>query len=123
VTVLEAREICSGATGRNGGRINCTAVQDFDKYRKIFGLQSAIRIVRFELAHLEAIKTLVTSLGPQALRASEVREVDAIAVVFKLEAVEELKVLLKNFEDHFPDLKGRWTVVGQEELGAVRDTI
>jgi len=51
LSVLEARGICSGATGRNGGRIYCTAFQDYDKYSKLFGKEAAKDIVLFELAH------------------------------------------------------------------------
>ncbi|KAK5203324.1 hypothetical protein LTR41_010967 [Exophiala xenobiotica] len=115
VAVLDAREICSGDTGRNGGRIDCTAVQDFGKYRRLFGRESAIRIVRFELVHLQAVKSLVESLDREILRESELREVDAITTIFEDVKVLDFKKMLRDFEDTFPDLKGPWGMIGRDE--------
>ncbi|KAK5060203.1 hypothetical protein LTR84_010088 [Exophiala bonariae] len=116
VTVLDAREICSGATGRNGGRINCTAVQDFDKYTKLFGREMAARIVRFELAHYQSIKEVVESVGPELVSKSELRWINAVYAVFEDSEVAELRYMLRSFENAFPDLQGRWKVIGKEEV-------
>ncbi|KPM43953.1 hypothetical protein AK830_g2609 [Neonectria ditissima] len=114
VSVLEAREVCSGATGRNGGRINCVAVLDFDKYTQLFGVETAKRIVRFELAHLDDVLGAAKELGPELFAKSEVRRVDTIAAVFDDEKLEQLKTMLANFEAAFPDLPGQWLVIGEE---------
>jgi glycine/D-amino acid oxidase-like deaminating enzyme len=121
VTVLDAREICSGATGRNGGRINCTAVQDFDRYSSLFGAESAKRIVEFELAHLDAIFSLVNSLGPECLRKSQLRHVDAITALFDYKAVQSMRAKLTRFEAAIPELRGRWKVIDEEEVSQVSD--
>lgn len=123
VAVLDAREICSGATGRNGGRVNCTAVQDFDKYSKLFGRETAARIVRFELAHYQSIKDIVESIGPDLVSKSELRGIGAVYAVFEDGKVADLRHMLRVFEDVFPDLKGRWKVVGQDEVALVRAII
>lgn len=120
ITVLDAREICSGATGRNGGRINCTAVQDFDKYSKIFGRETAARIVRFELAHYQSIKDVVERVGPDLVSKSELRWINAVYTVFEDDKVVKLRTMLKSFEDALPDLQGRWKVVGKDEVTSVR---
>ena len=119
ITVLDAREICSGATGRNGGRVNCTAVQDYAKYSTLLGPENAKRIVRFELAHLDAIFEAVDSLGPEVVRKSELRRVEAIAALFEDEAVDSMRNMLFRFEAAFPDMVGRWKVLGQEETARV----
>ena len=116
ISVLDAREICSGATGRNGGRINCTAVQDYDKYRKIFRDEVAKHIVRFELAHLDAILAFAEEQGPEILKKSEVRRVPAVAAVFEDSKLAELQNMLNNFEHAFPDLKGNWEIIGRREV-------
>ena len=122
VTVLEAREICSGATGRNGGRVNCTAVQDFDKYSRIFGVDSARRIVRFELAHYDEIVQAARGLGPELFDDSEVRRVETVACVFNDEKLAELKAMLARFEAAVPEMAGRWKMV-ESEAHEVSDDI
>ncbi|KAF9891231.1 hypothetical protein FE257_004795 [Aspergillus nanangensis] len=108
VTILEAREVCSGATGRNGGRINCVAVLDYAKYCDYFGPTMAEAIVRFELAHYDAIMAVAQELGAEVLDRSEIRPVETVAAVFREEDLQRLKVQLGRFEDAFPDWKGKW---------------
>lgn len=120
VTVLDAREICSGATGRNGGRINTAAIQDYAKYRSLYDRETAVEIVRFELAHLEAIRSVVTEIGPELLAEAEIRTVDAIATAFSSEKLLELREMLREFEEAFPDLKGLWRIAEREEVIEVR---
>lgn len=120
VAVVDARGICSGATGRNGGRINCTAVHDFDKYSKIFGRDAAIRIVRFELAHYQAIRAVVERVGPHLVDQSEIRWINAVNAVFDDGQVNELRRMLKSFEEALPDLRGRWKVIGKHQTMQVR---
>ncbi|KAL6244773.1 hypothetical protein RBB50_008301 [Rhinocladiella similis] len=111
-----AREICSGATGRNGGRINTPAIQDYARLRRLYDHETAVRIVRFELAHFDVIRSIVTEVGPELLDKAEIRSVDAIAIAFSDEKVVELKQMLQEFESGFPDLKGLWRVADQEEV-------
>jgi glycine/D-amino acid oxidase-like deaminating enzyme len=116
VTVVEARGVCSGATGRNGGRINATAVQDFSKYTKIFGREHAMQIVRFELAHYQQILDLVKSVGPELEEKSEIRWIDALLAVFEDDQLNELRRMLALFETFFPDLRSKWRIVEKQEV-------
>lgn len=116
ITVLEARGVCSGATGRNGGRINATAVQDFDKYSKIFGRDHAIEIVRFELAHYQQISDLVRWTGPELDEKAEVRWIDALLAVFEDDQLKDLRRMLSSFEASFPDLRGWWKIVEKQQV-------
>ena len=122
MTLLEAREVCSGATGRNGGRVNCTAVQDFDKYSRLFGVESARKIVRFELAHYDEIVQAARGLGPELFDNSEVRQVETVACVFSNEKLVELKAMLARFEAAVPEMAGRWKMV-ESEAQEVSDDI
>lgn len=114
ITVLEARQVCSGATGRNGGRINCLAVFDFDKYTRLFGVEAAAKIVRFELAHHDEIYKVARELGDEGFERSEVRKVEAVLSVFSEEKLEEVRGMLGRLEAALPELKGRWRVVGED---------
>lgn len=119
ITILEAREVCSGATGRNGGRINCVAVHDFHKFSQMYGVDIAKQIVRFELAHYDELMEAARSLGGKAFHRTEVREVETVAAVFNTKKLEELRDMLGSFEAAFPDLVGRWRIV-EEEAREVR---
>lgn len=75
VVVLEARQICSGATGRNGGHIKASPQELFGRIRKKMSTDRAAALVRFQLRHLE---TLVELCRAENIDAAECREVETI---------------------------------------------
>jgi hypothetical protein len=100
VVVLEARQLCSGATARNGGHIKCAPHEEFARLRKTLGEEKAKKVVRMQMRHLEVLK----GVGEE-LPCGEVREVETVDVcldegVFeKLKrSAEELKAWMPEFE-------------------------
>ncbi|KAM0433541.1 hypothetical protein ACHAPT_004421 [Fusarium lateritium] len=61
VVLLEARKVCSGATGRNGGHVKPGTYSDIPKFTRLFGLAAAAELAAFEAAHVYAVKDLVES--------------------------------------------------------------
>jgi len=59
ITMLEAREACSGATGRNGGHLNADMYVSYTDYSKKYGSQTTEEMIEFEVKHLEEIDKLV----------------------------------------------------------------
>ncbi|KAK6063996.1 FAD dependent oxidoreductase [Seiridium cupressi] len=59
VTVLEAREACSGATGRNGGHLRPDVFLDLVERSETDGLDVANEIALFEVANADAVAKLV----------------------------------------------------------------
>ncbi|RDW72918.1 FAD dependent oxidoreductase superfamily protein-2 [Coleophoma cylindrospora] len=57
IAIFEARQICSGATGRNGGHLR-PSVSDENVIQQ-HGLEAAAEVALFEMAHVQAIKDLV----------------------------------------------------------------
>lgn len=57
VTVLEARSVCSGATGRNGGHLRPRMYGS--GYIERCGVEGGRELAEFEVAHLQAIKELI----------------------------------------------------------------
>ncbi|UKZ68328.1 uncharacterized protein TrAtP1_009367 [Trichoderma atroviride] len=75
VVVLEARQLCSGATARNGGHIKCAPHEEFARLRSTLGEDKASKVVRMEMRHLEVLK----GVGEEVM-GGEVREVETVDV-------------------------------------------
>ena len=59
VVILEARQACSGATGRNGGHLKPDVYFNVPKYIKRFGVKAAVEVADFEAKQVLAVKELV----------------------------------------------------------------
>ncbi|KAK2059741.1 FAD dependent oxidoreductase [Colletotrichum caudatum] len=59
VTILEAREACSGATARNGGHVRPDLFAGLPSRIKKFGQKAADEVALFELANFHAVRDLV----------------------------------------------------------------
>ncbi|KAH8673246.1 FAD dependent oxidoreductase-domain-containing protein [Ilyonectria robusta] len=61
IVLLEARNLCSGATGRNGGHVKPDTYYNVPKYTKLYGTAAAAELAAFEASHVLAVKGLVES--------------------------------------------------------------
>ncbi|KAK8169341.1 FAD dependent oxidoreductase-domain-containing protein [Phyllosticta citrichinensis] len=59
ICILEAREACSGATGRNGGHLKPDVYFQVPKYTVLFGAKAANEVAAFESSQVYAVKELV----------------------------------------------------------------
>ncbi|KAH6639921.1 FAD dependent oxidoreductase [Truncatella angustata] len=59
VTLLEAREACSGATGRNGGHLRPDIFLQVLDHIQLYGTDVANEVAQFEVANAKAIKDLI----------------------------------------------------------------
>jgi hypothetical protein len=59
ILILDARQICSGATGRNGGHVKPDLYFNVSKYTSMFGASAAAEVAAFEAANVYAVKGLV----------------------------------------------------------------
>ena len=59
IAFLEARSVCSGATGRKGGHLRPDLYEQIPKYIERYGVDSGVQWAEFELAHMEAIAKLI----------------------------------------------------------------
>ncbi|KAF4776077.1 FAD dependent oxidoreductase superfamily protein [Colletotrichum scovillei] len=63
IIILEARKVCSGASGRNGGHVKPDTYFQVPKYTKLFGPEQAAKLAAFEASNVYAVKELVESEG------------------------------------------------------------
>lgn len=59
ITILEARGLCSGATGRNGGHLRPDLYGQIPTYIRREGKAAAVELAEFEIAHVRAFKKFV----------------------------------------------------------------
>ncbi|GMF74482.1 unnamed protein product [Aspergillus oryzae] len=59
ITILEARGVCSGATGRNGGHLRPDFYGHIPTYIDRAGARAGAEIAEFEIAHLPALKKVI----------------------------------------------------------------
>ncbi|RDW68474.1 hypothetical protein BP5796_09131 [Coleophoma crateriformis] len=61
--MLEARDICGGATGRNGGQLRPHAYSRYPTWSSRFGADGAHALIKHEMAHLPAFRELLSEEG------------------------------------------------------------
>jgi len=59
VAILEARGVCSGASGRNGGHLRPDMYGHIPTHMARGGIEAGLEIAEFEIAHLAAVKKLI----------------------------------------------------------------
>lgn len=73
IVVLEARNFCSGATGRNGGHVKCSAYVEYAGLKTRFGAEHAKKLLSFQRRHLAVMLDFVQL--NEDLKVSEAREI------------------------------------------------
>ncbi|KAG9902987.1 FAD dependent oxidoreductase, partial [Aureobasidium melanogenum] len=135
ILMLEARQACSGATGRNGGHTKAASYRSFLEHEAEHGLEDAIKIARLEYANIRETHALARYLsidcastpcdtvdiiydagalaqGKKAIaRMQETMGPDDPAAKYKILSVEEAKV-----KYHTPDALGAFVY----EAGSIK---
>ncbi|PYI30069.1 nucleotide-binding domain-containing protein [Aspergillus indologenus CBS 114.80] len=112
VTLFEARTICSGATGRNGGQLAINAAENYVRMKMAVGAEMAGKIIRFNIKTLEAMREI-------AQRFAHAQDPELTDVV-KLRAFKDGASFgavcegIKELERDHPSLKGVYTVLDAE---------
>ncbi|KAL3465853.1 FAD dependent oxidoreductase-domain-containing protein [Aspergillus heterothallicus] len=63
ITILEARQVCSGATGRNGGHLRPDLYGNIPKYIERYGVEAGAEVANFEISHIPALKKVIAEEG------------------------------------------------------------
>ncbi|PSN61192.1 hypothetical protein BS50DRAFT_681014 [Corynespora cassiicola Philippines] len=115
IAMLDAREACSGATGRNGGHIRPSSYAEYANAKEVVSREEAEKITRLRSAHVQALIEAAGELGEEGRVAAEARVVDSVDAFFEEEgwrvAVGQLEVLRREV----PDLGAEFGVFEGEE--------
>jgi hypothetical protein len=101
IVLLEARELCSGATGRNGGHIKATPYHLYPDYKARLGAAQARKLCEFQMRHLPALLEVARR---EELDGAEVREVETMDVYTDDDMWRKAQGMLKELRNDFPKL-------------------
>ncbi|KAK3387307.1 FAD dependent oxidoreductase-domain-containing protein [Podospora didyma] len=121
VVVCEARTLCSGATGRNGGHIKASPHEVFSRHRKLMQPERAAALSRFQLRHLE---TLVSLCDAEKIHVAECREVETVDLFLDEETFDQAVKEAKETSKWIPEFKTSvWTSSAAQWKFAVNDQV
>ncbi|KAI0007983.1 FAD dependent oxidoreductase [Xylariaceae sp. FL0662B] len=121
VAVLDARSLCSGATGRNGGHVKSSPHELFARLRGPLGVERAAALTRFQLAHVGALTALCAAEGWCVAECREVETVD-----FYLDEADRERAFaqVRELARFVPELEVRmWDAVEAQKNFGVNDYI
>lgn len=119
VVMLEARDICSGATGRNGGHI-LEKADDYADLEDSLGEDAARKIMRFRLAHLPEILQTAEEIG--LTDSAQVRKVRFMSAYFSDKSWEAALERLLRFKLGMPEESAEWVAHGGDSVPEVCPT-
>jgi FAD dependent oxidoreductase len=122
VIMLEARQVCSGATGRNGGHIKACPYTDFQQMKRRFGLERARAIINFWVKHLEVLTNLAMTEGVNA----ECREVETVDLFFHHDVFDEAREAVQSLANDMPDLAAKvhsWGATEARKVSRLRNPL
>lgn len=102
VTVLEARTLCSGASGRNGGGLATFAPYIFPTMFAQYGEEKAVEVVRFMYHTLDKMHEIGNS-SEEMKKASEIRRTRDVTGFRDEETFEEMKASFLLMEKMIPE--------------------
>ncbi|KAK5997708.1 putative oxidoreductase OrdL-like protein [Cladobotryum mycophilum] len=119
IVVLEARQLCSGATARNGGHIKLTAHSEYARLRRAFGASKAKKMVKMQLSNLEIMSEVGRHI-PQG----EVRRVETVDFFINEEEFEDAKGDVEVLREEIPGVGIEvWDGKGAKEKFGVNDHV
>jgi glycine/D-amino acid oxidase-like deaminating enzyme len=120
VVILEARDVCSGATGRNGGHILDTG-EEFADLEALHGVDAAKTIMKFRLAHLGEMLRVAEEYG--LTEHSQARKVQFLSVHFHEEGWRDTKHCIERLKECLPEETREWELLEGEDIPSVSNTI
>ncbi|KAJ8118475.1 hypothetical protein OPT61_g564 [Boeremia exigua] len=115
IAMVEARQACSGATGRNAGHIR-PLPWDYVVDKSIIGAADAARIARLKARHYsEYAKAAEEDLDAAGRDSAEVRAMDSIDAWFTEDSFNEIAQKLEVVKQELPDIGKEWTIISGAE--------
>lgn len=117
ITVLEACDLCSGATGRNGGQLAINAAENYEEMKATVGSEMAGKIVHFTLRNMKCVPDLLRTYN---ISEADYNDVEKLRLFQDEETSDNAKRGLALLESEHPSLRGLYKVVDSETCVKVR---
>ncbi|KAJ5548268.1 hypothetical protein N7513_005502 [Penicillium frequentans] len=114
VTVLEARTLCSGATGRNGGQMAANVGEEYMHLAETHGPEMAGKIVSFTFQNLQRMQELIKEYD--AVESSEMQQLQKLRAFLTEDTFRDFKLSITRLESDHPSWKGLYTILDKETL-------
>ncbi|KAL4915095.1 FAD dependent oxidoreductase [Aspergillus aurantiobrunneus] len=106
IVLVEARDLCSGATGRNGGHCKVMSPGVWFERQEAYGTAEALSVMRFEHSHLDEMAECVKENGIQC----DLRLHEGVDVYHDEHTFGRALRALDDMRRYAPDLAARYTV-------------
>ncbi|KAF2688143.1 FAD dependent oxidoreductase-like protein [Lentithecium fluviatile CBS 122367] len=104
IVMLEAREICGGATGRNGGHTKAASYRTYLQHKEELGEEEALKIARLEYANIVETHRLARELGIQC----ENEMCNTVDLIYDQETFEKGKAAIEELRADATDEEKEW---------------
>lgn len=111
IVIVEARDLCSGATGRNGGHIKVMSPGVWYDRVEEYGLQEAIRVMEYEHSHLREMVDCIQRNGIEC----DLRQLEGLDVYHDKRIFNRAVRAIEDMRKHVPALAARYTVYTTDE--------
>ncbi|CEI61366.1 hypothetical protein FVEN_g5920 [Fusarium venenatum] len=116
VTVLEARTLVSGATGRNGGHLVTAAGHTFGPLAKQHGIEAAKQITRFSILNIQNMIDMVKAMDKAVQDDCQIRDVRKVMAVGDDETWTAARNSVLAFQRNVPECEGYHRIVDADEV-------
>ncbi|KAL4910836.1 hypothetical protein BDW74DRAFT_172297 [Aspergillus multicolor] len=106
IILLEARTLCSGATGRNGGHIKAQSPGFWHERKESYGVEEAVKIMEFEHRHLGEMVKVIKELGLEC----DLQEIEGLDVYHDAKVFAHAVSAVKEMRNVSPTLGARYTI-------------
>ncbi|QRW12637.1 FAD-binding domain protein [Ceratobasidium sp. AG-Ba] len=100
IVMIEARDVCTGATSRNGGHIKCDPHLIYHKHKLKHGKPFAEKATRFSMAHIDELIRISEKVGGN--ERTEARCVETVDAYFDRALFARACEKVKRFEEEMP---------------------
>ncbi|KAJ6023740.1 FAD dependent oxidoreductase [Penicillium herquei] len=114
VSVLEARTLCSGATGRNGGQMAASVGEEYSYLADTHGPEMAGKIVSFTFRNLEKMQDFIREYD--AVEASEMQKLHKLRAFLTEDTFLDFKKSIVRLESDHPSWKGLYKILEKNDL-------
>lgn len=116
VVVFEARTLCSGATGRNGGQLATNAGEAYARRKAKFGSEQAGKIANFTFRTCDRVREVIKEYAQEE---SEYRDVMKVRAYLDDESFTAAKAGIEQMESDHPSLQGIYEVIDGDAVQKV----